>query len=186
MSDKVKMRSPFMVFNSCMAIAGFAVVMRGPSNGLKVRLSRSHNTILTRTHQLFGTFLACAGTQPQIPFVQGFCQNNMRGSSKRAVASGLTVAFGSIGGIAASTVFREKDFPLYHKGLVATMVFHAGIIVLTCLMAAWFWFQNRRLNAKFGVVESGVAVKEWNGEKREDGSDFGEKEWAERNFRYTL
>ena len=38
------------------------------------------------------------------------------------VASGLQVAFGAIGGIYASTVFMQKEAPLYRTGLWAVTV----------------------------------------------------------------
>ena len=38
------------------------------------------------------------------------------------VASGLQVAFGAVGGIYASTVFMQKEAPLYRTGLWAVTV----------------------------------------------------------------
>lgn len=45
--------------HSLVAIAGLTVVLHASENGIK----------------LFGTFLAVAGTQPQMPFIIGLLQN---------------------------------------------------------------------------------------------------------------
>jgi len=68
--------------------------------------------------KLLGVFLAHAGACPNIPAVLAFAQNNILNTSKRAVTSGFQIGFGAIGGIAASTVFRQQDAPRYIPGYV--------------------------------------------------------------------
>jgi len=100
-ADKVHHRTPFIFLHSIIAIIGFALVASDSvPNGVK----------------LFGTFLAVAGANPNQPAALAFAQNNVVKTSKRAVASGLQVAFGAIGGIAASTVYRDGDAPRYLPG----------------------------------------------------------------------
>jgi MFS-type transporter involved in bile tolerance (Atg22 family) len=100
-ADKVHHRTPFIFLHSIIAIIGFALVASDSvPNGVK----------------LFGTFLAVAGANPNQPAALAFAQNNIVKTSKRAVASGLQVAFGAIGGIAASTVYRDQDAPRYLPG----------------------------------------------------------------------
>jgi ethanolamine transporter EutH len=99
-ADKVHHRTPFIFAHSIIAIAGFALVASPVANGVK----------------LFGVFLAVGGSNPNIPAVLAFAQNNIVGTSKRSVASALQVGFGAIGGIAASTVFRDQDSPRYFPG----------------------------------------------------------------------
>ncbi|KDN42655.1 hypothetical protein RSAG8_06612, partial [Rhizoctonia solani AG-8 WAC10335] len=129
-SDKIRIRTPFIVAHSLIAIAGFTIVLHAKGNGVK----------------LFGTFLAVAGTQPQMPFVIGLLQNNIVSSSKRAVASGVQVAFGAIGGIAASTVYQQKDSPRYITGLRATIAFHTGLIATVCAVTFAFHLKNKELD----------------------------------------
>ena len=99
-ADKVRHRTPFIFFHSLIAIIGFALVASEVPTGVK----------------LFGTFLAVAGSNPNQPVALAFAQNNIVGTSKRAVGSALQVMFGAIGGIAASTVFRDGDAPRYLPG----------------------------------------------------------------------
>lgn len=100
-ADKVHHRTPFIILHSVVAIIGFALVASDSvPNGVK----------------LFGTFLAVAGANPNQPAALAFAQNNIVKTSKRAVGSGLQVAFGALGGIAASTVYRDGDAPRYLPG----------------------------------------------------------------------
>ena len=102
-ADKIHHRSPFILVHSTIAILGFALVTLS-SLPIGVRL--------------FGTFLATAGAIPNQPTVLAFAQNNIVGTSKRAVVSSIQVAFAAVGGIAASTVYRQQDAPKYLPGYV--------------------------------------------------------------------
>ncbi|QRV95586.1 major facilitator superfamily transporter [Ceratobasidium sp. AG-Ba] len=148
-SDKIRLRTPFIIAHSLIAIAGFTIVLHAHSNGVK----------------LFGTFLAVAGTQPQMPFIIGLLQNNIVSSSKRAVASGVQVAFGAIGGIAASTVYQEKDSPRYINGLRATIIFHAGLIATVCAVAYAFHLRNKQLDRE-AALRSEVELDAMNEKER--------------------
>ena len=99
-ADKTHHRTFFIFVHSFIAIVGFILVAVPVSNGVK----------------LFGTFLAVSGSQPNQPAALAFAQNNIKSTSKRAVVSALQIAFGAIGGIAASTVYRDQDAPRYIPG----------------------------------------------------------------------
>ena len=100
-ADRTHHRVPFIFIHSIIAILGFALVASSLPSGVK----------------LFGTFLAVAGANANQPAAIAFAQNNIIGTSKRAVVSSMQIGFGAIGGIAASTVFRQQDAPRYIPGL---------------------------------------------------------------------
>jgi hypothetical protein len=100
LADQMRHRTPFISLHSIIAIIGFGLIASSVSPGVK----------------LFGTFLAVAGANANQPATIAFAQNNITGTSKRAVASSMQIAFGAIGGIAASTVFRQQDSPRYIPG----------------------------------------------------------------------
>jgi hypothetical protein len=102
-ADRIRQRTPFIFFNSVLAIVGFGLMAASVRPAVK----------------LFGVFLAVSGAAPNIPAVLAFAQNNIIGTSKRAVTSGFQIGFGAIGGIAASTVFRHQDAPRYLPGYFA-------------------------------------------------------------------
>jgi MFS-type transporter involved in bile tolerance (Atg22 family) len=99
-ADKTRHRTPFIFLHSAIAIVGFVLIAVPVSKEIK----------------LLGIFLAVGGVQPNVPAVLAFAQNNIRSTSKRGVASAMQVAFGAIGGMAASTVFRDQDAPRYLPG----------------------------------------------------------------------
>ena len=59
--------------------------------------------------------------------------NNITAQSKRAVSTAIIVAFGGVGGIFATTVFRERDFPKYIPGLWATIGCQVRVFTLLCM-----------------------------------------------------
>lgn len=99
-ADRVHLRTPFIVCHSIIAVAGFGLMASSVRPALK----------------LIGVFLALSGAAPNTPAILAFAQNNILTTSKRAVTSGFQIAFGAIGGIAASTVFRQQDAPRYIPG----------------------------------------------------------------------
>ena len=100
LADRTHHRTPFIFLHSIIAIIGFGLIVLSVPTGVK----------------LFGAFLAVAGANANQPAAIAFAQNNITGTSKRAVASSMQIGFGAIGGIAASTVFRQQDSPKYIPG----------------------------------------------------------------------
>jgi hypothetical protein len=100
-ADRIRHRTPFIFVHSAIAILGFALLATSLPTGIK----------------LLGTFLAVAGANANQPTAIAFAQNNIISTSKRAVVSSMQIGFGAIGGIAASTVFRQADAPRYILGL---------------------------------------------------------------------
>jgi hypothetical protein len=93
----------------------------------------------------FGIFLGIAGCQGNVPAVLAYQSNNIRLQSKRSVGSALQIGFGAVGGIIASTSFREKDAPTYVNGLWATAGLQFFILVCLCCTSLYFWMKNRQL-----------------------------------------
>ncbi|KAJ8076726.1 hypothetical protein PM082_001149 [Marasmius tenuissimus] len=126
LADKLKHRSGFLAIQAGITLTGCC--MTAFAEGGATRYA--------------GTFLINAGSAGCIPGVLAYGANNVVSQSKRAVQSAVTVAWGGIGGILASTVFREKDRPHYIPGLWVTI---GAQIVLICL-AAITHFHFTRLN----------------------------------------
>ena len=93
-------------------------------------------------------------SQANVPAVLAYQSNNIRSHSKRAVHSALVIGFGGIGGILASTVFRQVDFPKYLPGIGTA----AGCQVLTILILIVsdrvFVAQNKRVERGELVLEN--------------------------------
>ncbi|KAL4973678.1 major facilitator superfamily domain-containing protein [Aspergillus desertorum] len=123
-ADRYRMRAPILVFNSVLALVGLPIM--GFAKSAAVR------------H--FGVFLTTAGANANIPASMAYQANNIRGQWTRAFASATLVAFGAIGGIAGSLVFRSQDAPDYIPGIWA-------------VIALYFWISNRKADRGEKIIE---------------------------------
>ncbi|KAJ7188694.1 major facilitator superfamily domain-containing protein [Mycena filopes] len=131
LSDKHRHRAGFIVVQGLISIVGLCLTAFSEHN--KVRY--------------FGIFLLNAGSSGCIPSILAWSANNVVGSSKRSVGSALVVAFGGVGGIIASTVYREKDFPRYLPGLWVTLGAQFLLLFLVGVTSLHFTRMNRLLRA---------------------------------------
>lgn len=86
------------------------------------------------------------GCQGNIPAVLAYQSNNIRLQSKRSVGSALQIGFGAVGGIIASTSFREQDAPKYVNGLWTTAALQFFTILAVTCMSFYFFTMNKRLD----------------------------------------
>lgn len=128
LSDKTRLRAPFIVAGAVLIVIGLSMVAYHPSNNIRY----------------LGIFIGLAGAQANVPTILTYQVNNIRTNSKRSVGSALQIGFGAIGGIYASTVFREKDYPRYVNGLWATIGTQFLLLTLTGVMTVFFTRKNRQ------------------------------------------
>jgi hypothetical protein len=83
--------------------------------------------------------LALALTSPSLQNA-----NNIVGHSKRSFASAIVVGSGGIGGIIATTVFRQADAPKYIPGIWTTIGLQLAALVVLACSSAWFASENRK------------------------------------------
>jgi len=101
----------------------------------------------------FGVFLGIAGANANLPAVLAWQANNIRGHDVRAIASGLQIAAGAIGGIYASLTFQQKQAPHYTGGLWATAAAQFALIIGALVILAYNYFANKRADNKRVLVE---------------------------------
>jgi hypothetical protein len=83
-----------------------------------------------------------------------FQANNIRGTWKRAFSSASMIAFGSIGGITGSLVFRAHDAPKYLPSLHCCLTANGVILLVTTAMVLYFLRRNRAVNECHIVIEN--------------------------------
>ncbi|EEH17271.2 hypothetical protein PABG_07358 [Paracoccidioides brasiliensis Pb03] len=137
-ADKTRMRAPFIAALAVMCTVGYILIAYTKQNGVKY----------------FGVFLGIAGANGSLPAILAWQANNIRGQSTRAVASGLQVAFGAIGGIYASLTFMEKEAPSYPSGLWAGVAAQLFIVVACVFMTAFHYIQNKKADRGEILIES--------------------------------
>ncbi|KAK0492890.1 hypothetical protein EDD18DRAFT_1108498 [Armillaria luteobubalina] len=83
-----------------------------------------------------------------IPHLNGQASNNITSHSKRAVTTAVIVSFGGIGGIVATTIYRQQDFPRYIPGIITTIALQILLLVMLGVMTVHFWYENKKVKSK--------------------------------------
>jgi hypothetical protein len=137
LGDRWHLRSPFILLNGCLLLIGLPLL--GYVDNVGVRY--------------FGVFIATSACNANVPAVLTWQANNIRGQWKRALCSATLVGFGGIGGIIGGTVFRARDKPEYHPGILTCMLASALIIVITLALDYKFMRANKRVDAGGKAIE---------------------------------
>ncbi|RVX69478.1 hypothetical protein B0A52_06542 [Exophiala mesophila] len=135
--DKYRVRGPLMLFTCSLSLIGLPLL--GWAESAAARYC--------------GTFLIAAAANGGVPTVMAYQANNIRGQWKRAFASATLVGFGSIGGIAGSTVFRTQDSPTFRPGIWACIAVNIMIIIIVAINTYVFRRQNRRADRGEVILE---------------------------------
>ncbi|KAK2746576.1 hypothetical protein FQN55_005564 [Onygenales sp. PD_40] len=136
LGDRYRVRAPIIAAQCIIGIIGLMITAYHKKAGVRY----------------FGIFLGTAGCQGNVPAILAYQSNNIRLQSKRSVGSALQIGFGAIGGIIASTTFREEDAPRYVPGLWTT----AGLQFFILALVGCTTFQFMRRNKQ---VDAGTATK---------------------------
>lgn len=136
-SDKIRMRAPAIIVQAVMCIVGLAITAYAENTNVRY----------------FGTFLGLAGANGNVPAILSYQANNIRMNSRRSVASALQVGFGALGGIVASTVFRQQDQPRYIPGLWTAMGTQILLLALAGIMTFHFKRRNKQQREGNAVLE---------------------------------
>ncbi|RDB25089.1 hypothetical protein Hypma_007609 [Hypsizygus marmoreus] len=130
-SDKYRHRALFIAIQAIITIIG--LILTGFSSSPWARY--------------IGLFLSNAGSAGCIPAILAYTSNNITSHTKRAVSTAMVISFSGIGGIFATTVFRQADFPNYLPGIYATLACQVFMIILLAITTTYFWRQNQRTRA---------------------------------------
>ncbi|TRM69110.1 major facilitator superfamily domain-containing protein [Schizophyllum amplum] len=139
MSDRTRHRAGFIAVQALITAAGAATTGYAHQPGVRY----------------FGLFLTNCGASSAIPGILAYSANNVVSQSKRAVTTAIIISCGGIGGIMATTVFRQQDAPVYHPGTITTIACQVMTLGLLGVLTVHLWVQNarrRRLTEQDGVA----------------------------------
>ncbi|KAH7157167.1 major facilitator superfamily domain-containing protein [Dactylonectria macrodidyma] len=118
LADRSRMRMPWMVLNAAITLTGLLLTAYHKSNAVRY----------------FGVFLGVSGCNANLPTIIAFQSNNVRGASRRSVASGVQILFAAIGGVYASCTFMQAEYPTYRTGVWCGVATQFLLIVLVALV----------------------------------------------------
>jgi hypothetical protein len=141
--DKYTIRAPIIAAQSLICLIGLMLVAYVQSNSVRY----------------FGLFLGIMGSQGNVPAILTYQANNIRMQSKRSTASALQIGFGAIGGIIASTVFRQRDAPGYAVGLWVSAGLQFYTLAVLAVTSWYFWITNKKADRQVANGELVEAIE---------------------------
>lgn len=142
-SDKTRLRAPFIAMNAACCLVGLIILAWGRLPGVRY----------------MGSFLVIAGCSANVPATLTYGHNNVRGQVKRAVATGIMIAGGGMGGIVASLIFRQADYPAYIPGLATTIACQAIICVFVGGLSTYFKQRNSMADRSGEAIEGSLSFR---------------------------
>ncbi|RGB25275.1 MFS nicotinic acid transporter Tna1 [Rhizophagus diaphanus] len=128
-SDRKRSRGPIMFLTSIIGIIGYILLLI-PS--------------LSGPAKYVGACIVGTGLVPAVTTAVAWMANNIAGHAKRGIAAGLILMSANIGGVIASQIYREKDFPNYIFGNSIAL----GCLVVATCIAVLQYFIYKTLNEK--------------------------------------
>ncbi|KAI1759338.1 major facilitator superfamily domain-containing protein [Hypoxylon sp. FL1150] len=142
LSDKCRMRSPFILFGLALLITGLAIL-------ISVR-GAAHFSV-----EYAALCLVAMGSTGLGGNIICWYVMNLRGHVERSIGSAWMIGFGNIGGIVATFLFVKKDAPYYHPGYSVCLAM-AALCVVSCVGYGFLiWRQRGKADEdeKLGVKE---------------------------------
>lgn len=121
LSDKFRHRFVFALIPICVAITGFAILLR----------VHDHKHL-----EYAALFLVAMGCYSAMPVIVCWFNMNLGGHHRRSVGTAWQVGFGNIGGIIATYSFLAKDSPKFLPGYKICISFICLSAASCCLYAA--------------------------------------------------
>ncbi|KIM38659.1 hypothetical protein M413DRAFT_75785 [Hebeloma cylindrosporum] len=138
LSDKTKKRAIWLAVQNVICIIGLIVIAYAKANA----------------GRYIGIFLTNMGASGCVPGVLAYSSNNITSHTKRSVQTACIIAAGGIGGILATSIFSQKDYPRYIPGIWATVGIQCGMIVTLGITTFILTRRNRlRREGKIGPLE---------------------------------
>ncbi|KAJ7600811.1 major facilitator superfamily domain-containing protein [Mycena floridula] len=127
LSDKAARRAPYIAVQALITMVGLFISMYTSVDGVRY----------------FGLFLVIGGASSSGPAILAYNANNSVSHSKRSVATAVVMCWGGVGGILATTVFRQQDYPRYTPGMWATVGCQLLMLLLLCITTITYHLRNR-------------------------------------------
>ena len=159
-SDRLAHRYAFCMLGVALATTGWALQLA--------------QTVSAGVHY-FSLFLTLAGTYILMPVLVVWLSNNMGGSYKRSLATGVQIGGGNLANFVSSNVFLSSEAPAYRTAYSVGLGLQLMAGLACTLMVLGLWRENRRRDRAGPGQGDDFAVEE----KRTLGDDHP-------SFRYTL
>ncbi|KAF5375707.1 hypothetical protein D9615_009368 [Tricholomella constricta] len=143
-SDKLQLRSPFIVAGLTMCLIGYAINISNVPNGVKY----------------FGTYFVVGGSYAAFPGIVAWLGNNLAGQYKRGIGMAIHIGVGNFSGAIAANIYRSQDAPRYILGHALELMFVGiGYICVPIAVIAYIRINRNRDALQKAALESGEPSK---------------------------
>ncbi|KAL2868105.1 putative MFS transporter [Aspergillus lucknowensis] len=161
-SDAAKLRSPFIVLGFLFTFTGFMIYASITDVQSQIRVA------------YFATFMMTWGTSAPSVLLSTWYNNNIAHEGRRILLTSIGVPLANLMGLVASNVFREQDKPKYMPALITVGAFGATGAVLSALLGAYMFLDNKRRDRRDGATVRAYDVPT---ERLRDGPASPEFRW---------
>ena len=145
MSDFTRHRYLYLVFAISVSLPGIAILLS---------IHDDHKT------EYAALFLVALGVYSAMPIAICWFSMNQRGHRRRAIATGILIGVGEIGGIASTFLFPAKEAPFWRTGYGVVM----AMMCLSFVMATGYflacWRENRSVSSEEEAEDGGAGNPE--------------------------
>ncbi|PBL00054.1 MFS general substrate transporter [Armillaria gallica] len=163
LSDRFKVRGPFIMGCSLLAILGYAMLY-------------TTNPATLPGVGYAGCILITCGVFPTVPLMLVWGSGNAGSSLKKGVIIGLQSGVGNLGGICSSFIYRTQDTPRFHLGHGIAL----GFLCMAFVVSAFTVCLYRRLNQAKEALCDKESIQ---GDRKAEFANLGADSPL---FRYTL
>ncbi|CAA7263446.1 unnamed protein product [Cyclocybe aegerita] len=163
-SDRLKIRSPFILVGLTFCLVGFSINISNVPTGVKY----------------FGTFFVVAGSYGAFPGIVAWLGNNLAGQYKRGIGMAMHIGIGNFSGAIAANIYRSRDSPRFILGHGLELMFvGVGFITVPIIILTYLRINKKRGEEQRLALERGEMNKHSAQQLREMGD-------RAPDFRYTL
>ncbi|KAB8075903.1 major facilitator superfamily domain-containing protein [Aspergillus leporis] len=131
LSDRYKLRSPFILFFMSLIVIGFTIVLASSGRGVPGVV-------------YCGVFIAVVGIYPAFPGNVTWLSANLAGDYKRAAGMAMHIGLGNLAGAMSSNFYRSQDAPKYMLGHALELGFCVGGMAAVVILRLSYQHINRK------------------------------------------
>ncbi|EST09593.1 Major facilitator superfamily [Kalmanozyma brasiliensis GHG001] len=165
LSDKTRMRGPFMLALLPLSMIGYIMLLA--TNDAKVKYG--------------ATFLIALGLYPSAPCILALPINNNSGLYKRATVIALELMIANLAGFVATFIYQAHWAPKYVQGHSVALASLVGAEIFIAINVWWCWSENKAREA--GKREGNWAAYQKLVDEGKTKAPIGDRS---PHFRYTL
>lgn len=140
MSDKTKLRGPWMAGPLVLLIIGLAILIGADKTGVR----------------FFGCFVTILGIYPTVGLSIMWLSDNVGRHFKRASMVGMVLTIANTAGVAVGQIYKTETSPRYIEGLTISLGLNCVALLMVVLLMSGMWWVNKQRAARIqAAIDAG-------------------------------